>query len=381
MNNRNNAYRLFYGLVIGTVVIVILLIIFPPDIQQLGIGASETKVQKTEETQETIKGKKIKVVVTTKFEQSKTLWDWLPVIITPLTLALLGLWFQFEQEKASATKLREDALESYINAVSALFSEKKLHEIKKEDSVQQKIIYPDVNIIRIRTLSILRRLINENVIDNILVIDVINFLQSIKISDFDENFFELVNLSNTNLQSVDFNRFKLKNINLEHCNLRGARFLEADLTNAKLYKANLEEAVLTQAILNEAVLGETNLQKSFLIKAQLKNANLRKANLKKSNMKQANLEGADLEGASMEGADLRKIILKDTSLKKSNMNKANLEGANLEGADLDGVSLKRAKGLKSDQIKQAIHWDLAIYDLEFSNHLGLPIKFQKIKND
>lgn len=374
MNNRNYGYRLFWLLAVGMVLIVTFLIIFPPNIQQLGMGASETPFQKTEETQEIIKGKKVKVVVTTKFEQSKTLWDWLPVIISPLTLALLGLWFQFEQEKASATKLREDALESYINAVSTLFSEKKLHEIKKEDSVEQKIIYPDVNIIRIRTLSILRRLINENVIDNILIIDVINFLQSIKISDFDENFFELVNLSNTNLQRVDFTRFKLKNISLEHCNLRGARFLEADLTNAKLCKANLEKAVLTKAILKEAGLGETNLQESLLIETQLENANLIGANLKKSNMRMANLEAADLEKADLEGATLRKTNLKDTNLKGVNMKMANLEEANLEGADLAGVTLKGAKGLKSDQIKQAIHWDLAVYDVEFRKQLGLPLE-------
>ncbi len=378
MTNRNNSYRLFWLLVICVILAVTCLIMFPPNIQQLGMGASETKVQKTEETQEIIQGKKTKVVITTKFEQSKTLWDWLPVIIAPLTLALLGLWFQFEQEKASATKLREDSLESYINAISALFSERKLREIKKEDSADQKSIYPDINIIRIRTLSILRRLINENIIDNIRIIDVINFLQSIKIFDFDENFFELVNLSNANLQNVDFNGFKLKNINLEHCDLRGSRLLGADLTNAKLYKTNLEKTILTKAILNEAVLGEANLQKSLLIEAQLKEANLKKANLKQSNMKKANLEGANLEGANLKGADLRETSLKDTYLKESNMNKANLEGANLEGADLEGVSLKRAKGLKSDQVKQAIHWDLAIYDLEFRNQLGLPIKFHKI---
>jgi uncharacterized protein YjbI with pentapeptide repeats len=124
-----------------------------------------------------------------------------------------------------------------------------------------------------------------------------------------------------------------------------------DLNKSDLSFANLQEADLSKAHLEEAHLEGADLSKAHLEEAHLEGAHLKRANFWEAHLKGADLEGAHLEGADLEGADLG--------------------FANLEGANLAATYLKEAKGLTVEQVKSAINWELAYYDDEFRQQLGL----------
>lgn len=91
------------------------------------------------------------------------------------------------------------------------------------------------------------------------------------------------NLSEVDLQGVDFRRLGFENINLEHACLRGA-----NLRHSYLKEINLKNA---------------DLRNVKLLGANLENSDLRHSCLKGSNLVDANLKGVDLMGA-----DLRDVV-------------------------------------------------------------------------
>ncbi|MDJ0660413.1 MAG: pentapeptide repeat-containing protein [Crocosphaera sp.] len=123
-------------------------------------------------------------------------------------------------------------------------------------------------------------------------------------------------------------------LDLQDCNL-----LLRDFYLANLERANLERADLLKANLERANLERTNLERT---------------NLERANLERANLERANLVGANLVGADLYR---------------ADLDGANLQGANLQG-----AENITPKQIKQARNWELADYDPEFREALGLSVE-------
>ncbi|WP_245939692.1 pentapeptide repeat-containing protein [Stenomitos frigidus] len=80
------------------------------------------------------------------------------------------------------------------------------------------------------------------------------------------------------------------------------------------------------------------------------------------NLSHSNLSHADLDVYNLHGFNLN-----GTSLSGANLLFANLYDANLYGADLNG-----AKGITSEQIRQALNWQDAHYDSAFRKELRLP---------
>lgn len=100
-----------------------------------------TETPSTKQTTKTTK-------TTNRLQPSKTLWDWMSLLLAPATLASLGFWFQSSQEKAKRDKedadkkrelarqqeqakrdseqQREQALQSYYDQLSVLLVDKKL---------------------------------------------------------------------------------------------------------------------------------------------------------------------------------------------------------------------------------------------------------------
>src|SRR5437899_2723357 len=84
----------------------------------------------------------------------KTFYDWLQLLIIPVVIAIVGLWFSHVQksneQNIADDNQKEEALQGYINEMSALLLEKNLRKSNTEDEV--RIIG------RVRTLTVLRRL-------------------------------------------------------------------------------------------------------------------------------------------------------------------------------------------------------------------------------
>jgi len=119
-----------------------------------------------------------------------------------------------------------------------------------------------------------------------------------------------------------------------------------NISKADLYKVNLDNASLVKA----------NLSKAFLFRANLISTNLYKADLSEADLAESKLCGAILCGANLSEASLRSV---------------DLTGADLSKANLYGANLIQAKLPKLEHLKRAKNWELAIYDPEISEQLGL----------
>jgi Pentapeptide repeats (8 copies) len=286
-----------------------------------GLGADSTTNTERDSANKVIKTVEVG-------ESSKTLWDWLSVLGVPLTLALLGFWFQALQQKQAEeeakvekeiaeTARKEEAIQAYFDRLSDLLVDKNLIAItskvqsfeaevkaKEEGSgdttrnekvklpvklqVQQDRLDAAVDVIRARTLAILRRLENDadrksSVMHFLLDAEVI---QKLKLS-----------LRNADLKNTD-----LRNANLGAADLTDANLIGANLIKANLIKANLSRAKFPHANLSRAILFDADLKDAIFIIADLSGAILNNADLSGADLTDADLSGAILDNADLSGA-------------------------------------------------------------------------------
>jgi uncharacterized protein YjbI with pentapeptide repeats len=117
--------------------------------------------------------------------------------------------------------------------------------------------------------------------------------------------------------------------------------------------------------------------------ADLSNADLRGTTLVYAYLKGANLENADLRGADLRGADLREANLRGADLDGANLGRFEPGDAPWRTAYLTGTDLRGAKGLKPEQVEQAIGDKTTKRPdyLEFPEAWGKPIEEQMKEKD
>jgi uncharacterized protein YjbI with pentapeptide repeats len=315
----------------------------------------------------------------------KNLWDWLQLLIVPLALVGVGLWFTMQQDarqqQIEDQRAQDAALQAYLDQMSQLMLE---HNLRDADSEARTLATA-------RTLTVLQSLDDPQRKKNVL-----RFLYEADLIDHPK---PIVSLEGANLQDI----------NLEDGNLSGGPFLQgphrylctlegevlgfpgsifggdlADLSGANLSRADLREAILSGVDLKGANLSgadlrgvmmppdfhnakqtgwlkieaecatadipifetypqlpegtvATNLEGAFLTDGtKMQKADLRAANLRGSRLSAANLSDALVEGANLEGAKLKEAILEDASL----------IGANLEHATVRDKQLNAAKSIE-----------------------------------
>lgn len=311
------------------------------------------------------------------YEQQKTLWDWMDLLIVPAILAGGGLWFNQRREKQEQaiqdSRNQEESLQRYLDRMTELLLNHNLSSSQPDDGVRR--------IARSRTLSVLRtlssdrngvalRFLRESELigtkeEPIVPLDHSDLrgakLEYSFLSDIDLDFADLrdsklqkASLDDSSLIHARLNRANLRGACLERANLRGAHLLQANLEGAKLEHANLLQAKLDEANLRGAILEHANLQHAELQGANLKGAQLKHAYYSATTgwptdfdphsedslyaiSPDSDLTGADLQHADLGQANLRDAILKEAMLQGSFLGGANLENANLEGAHLKGA--------------------------------------------
>lgn len=328
-----------------------------------GLGADSNVSE--EKTWENGKFKTFKS--TKQFQSGKTLWDWFGlagVIAIPIVL----YQFQEQQQKKSeeqaevekkqvqkrldvereiaATYLREEALQNYVDKIAELLIDKRLKILLKQffdGSITRDNPQLDaaLDVARARTLSILRRLEGDgerkgSVIRFLIDAELIEGLELLKQG----------NLSKAHLSQVNLSKANLSEANLFRANLRFTQLSEANLFDADLSLANLSGADLSQA-------------------------NLYDGNLSGANLSLANLSGADFSGADLSGADLTLANLFGADFFRTDLSGAILK--NIRNSDIEG-SESLSPELIKEAIKEAINWEKAIYDPDFSELLELPPK-------
>lgn len=271
----------------------------------------------------------------------KTVWDWLDLLGVPLTLAILGYILQQqerkraetleeqervraealsreqrardekvakEQREIAANEAKEEILQVYFDRLSTLLVDKNILAIaakvcppsEKQGNEQLEItITPEekelfdsaVDIIRARTLSILRRFEG----DTDRKTSIIRFLLEAEIISKVKLDLSKADLSDADLRGADLRRAKLFNANLTRVKFQRGWLCEADL-----YRANLTEANLYKANLIKANFGEANLSSADLSNADLNEAYFWDAKLIKANFRQAhNLTDKQLTQAKL----------------------------------------------------------------------------------
>jgi uncharacterized protein YjbI with pentapeptide repeats len=233
--------------------------------------------------------------------RGKTVWNWLELLIVPLALAVIGLWFttqqetrqQIENQRAEAERElavqrgQDEALQAYLDQMSTLMLEKDLRNSEDDSEVR--------TLARARTLTVLKRL------DASRKEEIMNFLVEADLVREVGGSAPVIRLENADLRDAD----------LSFADLRGANLAYADLEGADLASADLSEANLLFADLSKANLILADLSGAKLLVADLTDAGLFEADLRDANLSNALLTGADLEDADLRGANLAYAKLKD----------------------------------------------------------------------
>jgi hypothetical protein len=167
--------------------------------------------------------------------RGKTVWDWLQLLIVPLALAGIGLWFtaqqesrqqQIENQRAEAERelaeqrAQDEALQAYLGQMSTLMLEKDLRASEEDSEVR--------TLARARTLTVLERL------DPNRKTAVIQFLLEADLVRSVDERAPVIALSGADLNDTDLRYADLSGANLAASDLNGA-----DLSNAALGNADL----------------------------------------------------------------------------------------------------------------------------------------------
>ena len=258
----------------------------------------------------------------TEFQRSKTLWDWLQLLIIPFVIAAGGLWFSAQQHQADLQiandqhqtdlqiandQQQETILKTYLDDMSDLLLTQKLSKSNPGDDVRE--------VAKERTLIALRRLQGGR--DK----TVLQFLQ-------EEH---LVGIQNAviDLKDADLSGDDLRSADLSGADLSGADLSGADLSGADLSGTFLSGTFLNRAFLNGARLDGARLDGATLSGAQLRKALLDNADLSDADLSNTILNGALLNGAYLDYADLSGAQLNDTDLSNAFLKYADLSGADL----------------------------------------------------
>lgn len=222
--------------------------------------------------------------------RGKTLWDWLDLMIIPLTIGFIGfLYKEADQEKSINKQKEKDQLtnvDSFFKILTELITKNNLLNNTSND--------PNRIIARTRSIQALDEADSER---------KGQILQFIYESG-------LINLKPIlNLNGVNAKKSNLEGIVLRYAEIRGAYFNNSCLKNTFLDNSCFISCDFSNSNFTECSLNNTDLSYT----------NLSNTNLKNLNLLTVNFEGANLNNADLRGSQLSKIqydnILKKEGLK------------------------------------------------------------------
>ncbi len=278
------------------------------------------------------------------FQRSKTLWDWLQLLIIPVLLAAGALWFNVQQSQISQQLAADQQQETTLKTT--------MDDIKDLLGYGNNSIPPNKGLIASKPGDEIRVVARAEVLSALRQLDgkrkgiLIQFLYEAKLISVPSNHLVtsngndvIIDLGGANLHEADLGGADLRGVNLFYADLRGVHLRGADLSDADLHEADLSGALLNGANLKRANLSNVHLGRADLHDALLNGANLNSADLSGTNLSYADLSGADLHDALLNGANLNSADLSGADLHGALLNGANLNGVRLSRADLSGANL------------------------------------------
>lgn len=303
------------------------------------------------------------------YRSGKYLWDWLEIIIVPLVLTLVGVYFNTRQKKAEIENAAETEKRKTIqNQIKEQESElsryfEKINDLILRDGLAKESASLEVkSIARSMTTEILQKISIE------YAPKVINYLyenhliekENCKVDlsgialagiDLSERYLNNVNLSGIkiyagNLSGADFSNSDLSNAILFRCNLRNSKFTNTDITATDLKSCNLVLADFKNVQGSRADLSYTHMYETVF-----ENANLHKSEYFQSRIIQVNFRKANLSGAIFSHATIWDCFMKEANLQDTSFSFAHVSGSaplqdNWTPSKSESKSIDKNKGLR-----------------------------------
>jgi uncharacterized protein YjbI with pentapeptide repeats len=271
-----------------------------------------------------------------EYVRSKTFWDWMGLLVVPLSLALIAYLFSRQERKIdreiAAEQYQQRLLQDYLDRISKLLLEKELDESKSEGRITA--------VAQVLTLTVLRQS------DALRRGEILRFLHEAKLIEREKR---IVDLQGAELSGAAFPGLNLKKVDLsgaimERCDLRKANLLEANLSGVTLNHSKLDHAILQNADLRDATLNHSKLDHAILEEAELSKATLNSTKLNHANLKSAILMEVTMNRCSLRRANLRGARFPEyADLSRCDFAGAFLQGADLYGAKTEHCSFKNAQ--------------------------------------
>lgn len=232
--------------------------------------------------------------------KGRTLWEWIGLLVIPVSLALIGFGLSIVQEDRSAARESTRlAIETERESTRAAGSERLegTMEANRSNAIALQAYLDDMSVI----------LLNQDLRDEKVKATIqARTVSVISELDSDRNrtvitFLRGVGLLDWILAGQDLILCELHSVNLSGANLRGALFSGSDMRYAKLHNADLRDSTFAGADLHEA-----NFSYSDLAGANMKNTILSFAHFYQADLSDVAFLEADLYHANLVNAVLTK---------------------------------------------------------------------------
>jgi len=215
-----------------------------------------------------------------EIEPAKTLFDWLKILILPLSLGLLS-WLYKEDEKAKekkkeVNKNKKEAYDSFVDGITNLIKD---HGLSSSSPTAET---------RALALNKLNSALDE--VDELIKGQIIQFLYQSNLIDSNPKLI---------LLGANFSPVILDGIILVDSEIKGAYFQNSSIKEAKL---------------NNACFDSCHFENS-----DLSNSHVVKTDFSYSNLKGCKLCGMDLTSVNFEGANLSNADLRDSKIKQGQL--------------------------------------------------------------
>ncbi len=239
----------------------------------------------------------------------KTLWDLAALLIIPTVLSLGVLFFNRAEQEIENNKVEENTqettLQTYLDRMSVLMTEKGLVTSEKQDPVRI--------VARTQTRTTIYRLSGGR--KGL----VIRFLKEAGLIDVGDT---IIKMAGLDLSRIQLKRAILNNSNFSHANFMQAILERAQFQNTQCFKTNF-----TGANLNHADFRGASLSRAIFIHCDAHGSNFSAADLIKTDFSSANLQNTSFLNAKLNGSDFRSADLRGARLDKTDLNGAKLINA------------------------------------------------------
>ncbi len=248
----------------------------------------------------------------------KTLWDILEILVVPVAIALVAIWFQSSERKQeqiiAENRIQEETLRDYFKEMERLFLD---YDLRNKIPDDESEIFKIANVITVTTLRRLERDRRNT---------VFQFLRDAYIDRYvlRRAYMEGIDLSGCNLFGINLRLAKLKNSNLSYTRVDETNFEWAELAGCNF----------TGADILDTSFGDIDMSKAKFDNAELDGCVFSGTNLSNASFVNAKLEWIDIASTKLENTDFTRAKLKDVNFTDEQLAKIKLTKEQIESAKL-----------------------------------------------